>query len=42
MELSKLYEILEAQRDEIEHLNSLLDQLSMQNNGQGELIINNN
>ncbi|XP_063423484.1 centriolin-like isoform X6 [Mytilus trossulus] len=35
MELSKLYEILEAQRDEIEHLNSLLDQLSMQNNGQG-------
>ena len=37
MELSKLYEILEAQRDEIEHLNGLLDQLSMQNQGQGEL-----
>jgi hypothetical protein len=37
MELSKLYEILETQREEIEHLNSLLDQLSMQNQGQGEI-----
>ena len=39
MELSKLYEILETQREEIEHLNSLLDQLSMQNQGQGAPLI---
>lgn len=39
MELSKLYEILEAQKDEIEHLNSLLDQLSVQNAGQGAPLV---
>ena len=34
-ELTKLYDILEAQREEIESLNQLLDQLAQQGGGTG-------